>query len=814
MDAFIQDLRYAFRQLFRNPGFAAVAVGTLALGIGATASIFSVVNGILLRPLPYPDADRIVRVLQEDAEGRRMNNFSEPNFLDVRERSRSFDAIAQFSGTVVSVAGGDEPTRVVSATVSEAFFRVFGVEPFLGRGFLPEEQVLGGPSAVIVSHGYWERYLGGDPDLTGQLLRFGDQVYPVVGVMPSGFAFPTSADLWVPRESLPAETSRTAHNWQVVGRLAPDRSVAQTGQELEGIARALKEVHGEDTWMSGAAAVPLRTQVVERVRPALFLLAGAAGFLLLLVCANVVNLLLVRASARRQELSVRLALGAPRRRFVGQFVTEAMALCLLGGIGGVFLALWGLDGLLALGGGALPRSGEVRVDATVLVFTLGVSVAAAVGLGLLTAWRAAGADVRPGLASAGPRGGTPRPVLARALASAQVALALVLLIGAGLLGRSFLELVKVDPGFRTGGAVVMNVSLPYPGEDEAPRLAHFHQEVIDRLAALPGVTAVGGASDIPMGGNYANGTFVLVDHAEQITDFEDFGRLARDPARTGYAEFRVASPGYFAAMGIPLVRGRLLDEHDLPDDTHVAVISESFARAQWPGEDPLGRLVQFGNMDGDLRPFTIVGVVGDIREDALEAEPRPTLYGHFAQRPRNLSNFNVVAAGSGDPAATVAAAREIVASLDPDVPPSFRTLEEVFGAALSERRFHLILLATFGSTALLLALMGIYGVVSFSVSRRTRELGVRMALGAPQGSVVGLVLREGFVLAGTGIVVGLIGAMLLSHLVRGFLYGVGAWDPLTFAAVALVLLTVALAATVVPARRAARVDPMIAMRAE
>jgi len=813
MDALFQDLRFTLRQLLRNPGFTAMAVGTLALGIGATTGIFSVVNGVLLRPLPYPDADRIVRVFQEDAEGRRMN-FAEPNFLDVRERSRSFDAIAQVSGAVVSVAGGDEPARVVSATVSEAFFRVLGVEPFLGRGFLPEEQVFGGSPAVVVSYGYWERYLGGDPDVTSRLLRFGDQVYPVVGVMPPGFGFPTSADLWVPRELFPAQSSRTAHNWQAIGRLAPDRSLAQAGQELDGIARALKEEHGEDTWMSGAALVPLRAHLVERVRPALLLLTAAAGFLLLLVCANVVNLLLVRASARRQEFSVRLALGASRRRFVGQFVTEAMALCLLGGVAGVVLALWGLDLLLALGGSALPRRGEVGVDATALIFTLGVSVAAAVGLGLLTAWRAAGAEVRAGLVSAGPGGGTPRPMLPRALASAQVSLALVLLIGAGLLGRSFLELVNVDPGFHTGGAVIMNISLPYPGQDEAPRLAHFHQEVIDRLEALPGVTAVGGASDIPMGGNYASGTFVLVDHPEQVADFDDFDRLIRDPARAGYAEFRIASPGYFAAMGIPLVRGRLLDGRDLPDGMHAAVISESLAAAQWPGEDPLGRLVQFGNMDGDLRPFTIVGVVGDIREEGLEAEPRPTFYGHFAQRPRNLSNFTIVAAGPGDPSATVAAAREVVSSLDPDVPPSFRMLEDVFAAALSERRFNLILLGTFGSSALLLALMGIYGVVSFSVSRRTRELGVRMALGARQGGVMALVLREGLLLAGIGIGIGLIGASLLSRLVQGFLYGVGAWDPLTFASVALVLFTVALAATLVPARRAARVDPLIAMRAE
>jgi putative ABC transport system permease protein len=812
MDIFLKDARYALRHLSRHPGFTLLTVTTLALGIGATTAIFSVVNGVLLRPLPYPDADRIVRVFQTGAEGGRAS-FSEPNFLDLREGSRSFDALAQFQGTVKSVAGGDQAARVVVATVSEDFFRVLAVDPQLGRGFLPEELERGGPFAALVSHRYWENYLAADPDLARRLLRFDDRVYPVVGVMPPGFGYPAGTDVWIPRSVFPAQASRTAHNWQVVGRLTSARSVDQAGEEVSGIAHALKEAHGDDTWMSGAVVLPLQAQVVEQIRPALLLLTGAAGLLLLLACANVVNLLLVRAAARGRELSVRLALGARRGRLLAQFVTESLVLCLLGGTAGILLALWGLDLLLALGGSGLPRSEGVRIDGTVLLFTLGVSVVAALGLGTFTAWRATGDRVRGSLARSGGSGGR-RPILPRALASVQIALALVLLVGVGLLGRSFIEIVSVDPGFRTGGAVVMNLSLPHPGESEAPRLAHFHQEVMDRLEALPGVTAVGGASDFPLGGNYANGTFLVLDHPDQVADFEDFIRLAREPDRTGYAEFRVASPGYFRAMGVPLVHGRLLDERDLPDGAHVAVISESLAAAQWPGEDPLGRLVQFGNMDGNLQPFTIVGVVGDVREASLEAEPRPTFYGHFAQRPGNLVDFTVVAAGPGDPAATVAAAREIVASLDPDVPPSFRTLEEVFAASLSERRFNLLLLGSFAFAALVLAIMGIYGVISFSVARRTRELGVRMALGAQQASVVGLVLREGILLAALGIAFGLVGASALGRVLGVFLYGVGSGDPLTFASAALLLVAVALAASWIPARRAARVDPMAALRAE
>ena len=816
MDTLRLNLRYALRSLSRAPGFTVVVVLALGLGIGATTALFSVVHGVLQRPLPYPDPERIVQLWQVSDEGAQ-TPVSDANFADLRREGRSFAALAQVQGGgPVSVTGAGEPVRARAGYVSQDFFAVMGVHPARGRAFLPPEQREGGAPAVVVSDEFWREHLGAAPGLSRLTLRFNDRVHQVVGVMPPGAAFPEGTDLWTPRELEPVLPSRTAHNWQVVGRLREDVSVEQARGEVSRIARRLKAELGEDTWMADAALVPLHEQIVGRVRPALLLLLGAAASLLLIACANVSNLLLARTAARRQELAVRMALGAGRGRLLQQFVAESLVLSLSGGAVGLLLATWGVDLLRALQPDGLPRLEDVRVSGGVFAFALGVSVLAALALGGTAALQGVRGDLR-GMLSQGQRtvsGGGGRRVR-DALVVVQVALTLVLLVGAGLLGRSFLRLVSADTGYRTEGGVVMDLAMEEPTDDAAKaRLSQLHDELERRLRAIPGVAEVGGVNDFPLGGSYSSGTFLVLNRPDEVKGFEDAARLFRDESRTGNANYRVASEGYFRAMGIPLVRGRGFAATDAADGPHVALVSESLARARWPGEDPLGKLVQFGNMDGDLRPFTVVGVVGDIREASVDAEPQPTFFGLARQRTAASYRFHVVLRGTAAPEAVIPPARQILRELAPGVPPSFRTVDEVFARSLADRRFSLLLLGAFGAAALLLAMMGIYGVVSYLVAQRTREFGIRMAFGARAGDVVRLVVRHGAVLAATGILLGLGAALALTRLLSSLLYGVSATDPLAFAGVAVGLGAVALAACSIPALRATRVDPMTALRSE
>jgi putative ABC transport system permease protein len=585
---------------------------------------------------------------------------------------------------------------------------------------------------------------------------------------------------------------------------------------MSAISKRLRAELGDDTYMVDAELVPLHTLMVGNVRPALLVLIGSAAFLLLIACANVVNLLLARAASRERELAVRLALGAGRGRMARQFLTETLVLSLLGGTFGVLLAFWSVYLLLIFEAGKLPRVSEIGVNWTVLLFTLGVSVAAAAAMGLAAAWRASGDDVRGVLAGGGrtQAGSTRSRRVRAALVVSQVGLTLVLLIGAGLLGRSFLRLLDQDPGFRTDGALVMSLALPTPGTGDYGRLASFHDELIDRVRALPGVEEVGGASSLPLGGGYSDGSFLLLNYPDEVTDFESYGQAANDPARVHHAQYRVASAGYFRALSIPLLRGRLFDDQDAPDAAHAALVSQSLAERVWPGEDALGKLIQFGNMDGDLRPFTVVGVVGDVRERGLEAEPQPTFYASYRQRPSRIGTFSIVISGPPQPTSLIPAARAILAEMNPEVPPSFRTLDDIYAASLADRRFNLLLLSTFGGAALLLALMGIYGVMSITVVQRTREIGVRMALGARHGEVVRLVVGQGLILGATGVVLGVIGSLAATRLMGTLLYGVTTTDLFTFVAVSTLLMAAALVASFLPARRAARVDPMIALRGE
>ena len=816
MESFLRDLRFVARSMAKSPGFFIIVVATLGLGIGATTAIFSVVNGVLLRPLPYPQPDRILQVWQVNKNGGDVQ-FSDPNFNDVRAESRSFASMAEFTDNgTVSVVTTRDAVRAHVATVSRDFFSILGVQPVLGRGFVADEQRVGAPPAAIVSHGFWQRALGGAPSALGAVINFDDKAFRVVGVMPSSVDVPVGVDLWLPRELAGPSPYRTGHNFRVIARLRDGVTLAQARRETSAIAKSLKQQYGDETWMYDAHLVPLREQMVGDVRPALVVLLAASGFLLLIGCANVVNLLVARMAARQGELALRLALGAGRARLVKQFLVESLLLSLCGGVLGVLIGAAGVKALLALEPGRLPRINEVGIHWPVLLFALLVSVACAVTLGLLTAWRATRGDIRETLAqSQRTQAGTGTSHRVRsALVVAQVALTLVLLVGAGLLGRSFQRLLAVTPGFRADNAVIMDVDYSSSGDTTSMRrMVQLYDELMRRLASLPGVTDVGGANFFPLaGGGNGDGAFIVMSSPDEKLDFSQLPTLLKDRTRSGYADFRVASPGLFQALHIPLVRGRLFDDRDGPSAPPAAVINTALARKQWPNESPLGKIIQFGNMDGDLRPFTIVGVVGDIREASLADAPEPTFYAYYRQRPVKASSFYFVIDGSGAPASVIASARRVLHDLRPDIPPRFRTMDTVLADSLADRRFTLLLLGAFGAAALLLATLGVYSVISFLVTQRRQEIGVRVALGARSEDVLRLVLRQGATLALAGLLVGAVAALGLTRLIAGLLYGVSATDPVSFVAVMALLTLVALLASFIPARRAARVDPMTVLR--
>jgi putative ABC transport system permease protein len=594
--------------------------------------------------------------------------------------------------------------------------------------------------------------------------------------------------------------------------------------------------------MQDAAVLPLQAALTNDVRPALLILLGAVGFLLLVACANVMNLLLAQAAAREAELAVRAALGASRSRLIRQFLAETLLLTFIGGVLGVIAAYFGVQGLLAMAPRNTPRLAEVSVNLPVLLFALGLCMFLAAGLGVFTALRATACDVQAALAEGGRGQGNVRRSrhAGRMIISGQLAITLLLLVGAGLEGRSLLRVLSVDPGFRTEQVMTIDLALSHADrEADRVRRVQFINTLFERLRALPGVHDVGGTDSLPLGtGIGSDGAFAEINPQQLSAKDRDlmnqplhffggdpdpallkdfiafFERLFHDPTRTGYADHAVVSEGYFRVLGVPLLRGRLFDPRDTADATPVALISESLAKTKWPNQDALGRTIEFGNMDGDLRLLTIVGVVGDVRERSVEAPPRPTIYVNYRQRPQSATSFSVVMRTSADPATIFADARKILNELDPDIPPRLNTFTEVFAASLSGRRFNLILVGIFAGSALLLAVAGIYGVLAYSVARRTREIGVRIALGASSGNVLGLVLRQAMVTATAGVAAGIVGSFVLTRLMQSLLFEISPTDPLTFAGVTLVLLLVAALASYLPARRAAKVDPIIALRYE
>ncbi len=822
IDSIVQDLRFSVRGLWNSRAFSIVAVLTLALGIGSSASIFSVVDAVLLRPLPYPDPHEIVRLWEVGERGQRMN-LADLNFDDFRRQNNTFTGMAAYGHKLASVSGGSEPLRANVAWVSSDFFHVLGVQPFRGRGFSAEEQRLHGAPAAIISYGYWQRYLGGAADFSSFKLRLDGVAHPIVGVMPEGFDFPRGVAVWTPQERYPAVGSRSAHNWCGLGRLRNGVTVEQARADLGAIAHRIREQYPKDVHLVDAAVVPLPDAMVGDVRTGLLTLLGAVGLLLLVASANVAGLLVARTSARRKELAVRAALGAGRGRLIQQFLVESFVLSLIGAVLGLVVASWAVNILPAIFPANLPRQEGIALNNAVLGFAFGVTVAIALSLGLIAAWRAGSGDLQEAL-GAGSRAytaSTASQKLRSVLVTGEIATALVVLVGAGLLSRSFVRLISTNPGFNQQNLITMEFSPPAPDwkvdEMAIVRQGQLFDGMLTRLRAVPGAKNVGLIGGIPVaaGDNFPEGDFLILNGQKSPTNFEEWGRIGQNPANVGHALYAVADEDYFRTMGIPAIRGRLFGRQDDWASPHVALISQTLARQRWPDQDPVGRMIHFGNMDGGLKPLTIVGIVGDVRARGLDHPPSSVVYVNYRQRGmKNNSSPTIVVRSSASLGEIAPVARGIFRDLAPDVPVKFSTFAEEMGGWLADRRFLLLLVGLFAVMALGLAAIGIYGVVAFSVARRTQEIGIRMAIGARRTDVPRLVLGEGARMAAAGVAIGIAVSLAITRLLESLLFDVSATDPMTLLGVALVLCLVALIASYIPAHRAVRLDPMTALRHE
>ncbi len=820
----MNDLRFALRQLVKNPGFTAVAVLTLALGIGANTAIFSVVNGVLLKPLPFPESNRLV-FLQETNKSFGSMSISYPNFTDWRAQQTVFEHIGVYNTGSYNLTGHGDPVRLLGARISADALTALQVRPALGQLFSNEEDKPGGQPVVVLSHRLWQTTFGGDLAVVGKSINLDGRAYSVVGVMPANFAFLNHAEIWVPVGQLAGQESwqgRGNHpGLSGVARLKPGVSVDQARAEMNTIAVRLEEQYPDSNRNNRVRLEPLIENRVGNVRDALWILLGAVGFVLLIACANVANLLLARAAVRQKEMAVRAALGAGRWRIVRQLLTESVLLSVIGGLLGLLLARWWLKLILVLAGNAIPRVTEIGIDTGVLLFTGGVAVLTGMIFGLAPAWQASRPDVQDVLKDA-TRGVTRgRARLRHGLIVAEVALTLLLLVGAGLLLRSFHHLQTLNPGFSHERVLSFRLDLPdrkYPTPDQQ---ISFYQRLTEKLRALPGVQQVGVAYQFP-----------LAQQGWQ-TGFLIEGKPEPPPGEMQSMEVTPASPDYFRAMGIPLLRGRYFTDQDnlehlrgrdfagLNDGQRWAaglnaiIVDEEFVRRHWPNEDPIGKRVLLPWGPRERRPaLTVVGVVARVKVRQLNEQ------GGFVQSYLSLwqaagSSRSVVMKTTLPPETLFNAARQQVQALDPDQPIyDMRTLVEVRDRSLAPQRLNLMLLGIFAGVALALAVIGLYGVLAYAVAQRTREIGVRMALGAQRRDVLGLIVRQGMTLALVGVVLGLLGALGLTRWLTSLLYEIKPQDPLTFAIVPVVLAVVALLACWIPARRAARVEPMEALRYE
>ena len=801
------DLRYAIRSVFKQPIFTMVVVVTLALGIGANTAIFTVVNAVVLQPLPFQDADRLTMIwTTKDANQEQPLSFADYN--DLRAQTKSFSAVGAASPLWhLTLTGGEEPEPLEGLFVSANMFELLRVSPARGRNFTAEEDRVGGTSVAIISHSLWQRRYGSDPNVIGKPITINGVNGTVIGVMPAGFqVLEPAAEVWLPlSQNQFAASARNVRLLSVVGRLNNDLNPAAANAELNTIASQWAAQYPDFNSGVGLRVVPLHQQVTGKVRPALLLLLGAVGLVLLIACANVINLMLVRSAARRKEIAVRAALGASRARLLRQLLTESVTLALIGGAAGVLLGTWGVQALLALNPVSLPQYNEIGLDSTVLIFTLIASTVTGVLFGLAPAWQTLKTDLHTTLKEGG-RGAiadSGQRRLSSLLVIAETAMAMILLIGAGLLLRSFAHVIDVKPGFATDNVLTMQVGFANQAYQEPQKRIAFLQQLETNLSGTPGVTSVGFVTRLPLMSALNNITSFLVIEGRQIP-------VGERPE----IDFRRASTGYFQTMGIPLLAGRLVTEQDVTNNNAAVLINEAMAKRFWPGEDPIGKRISTATSSGQTTRWqTIVGVVGNVRHLGLDVEPRPEIYYHTNTAPP----FSpvVVIRTTSDPESLVSLARAKVRELDRDVPiTNVNTMEQLVSQSVAQRRFGMFLVTIFAAIALVLAVIGIYGVVSYSVAQRTTEIGLRMALGASARDVLKLVLRKGMTLALIGVGVGLAGAVAATRLMTALLFAVKPTDIATFSIVSVGLIFVALLACYVPARRAMKVDPLVALRDE
>ncbi len=806
MESLLQDIRYGLRMLARNPGFTAVAIITLALGIGANTAIFSVVNAVLLRPLSFPEPGRLVSVYEsKPSAGIEQSVASPPNFFDWRDQNHVFSSIAAYTPNPIALTERGEAQRIVAVLASPSLFPTLQVEPFLGRSFLEEEGQRGHDYEVILSHQLWQTRFGGDKNIVGQKARLDGESYTIVGVMPAGFQFPLSgADVWIPL-SFPENvaTQRGAHYLNTIARLKPGVSLEQAKQELNTIGGRLALAYPKTNKGSTATVAGFRDSLVGDVRPALLILLAAVGLVVLIACTNITNLLLARSNERKHEVAIRTALGAAPRRLVRQLLTESLLISLGGGLSGLLLAMWGIQAIVKFGPRDIPRLDAIGMDGPVLAFTAGLAVLTGLIFGVIPALRASRTDLNESLKT-GIRsvGSSEKGRLRGALVAGELALSLVLLTGAGLLVRSFLRVTHVDPGFDVSHVLIFDLSLPDAAYPDGPHIAQFADRLVDRLKALPQVQSAGTVFPRPLSAEPFNSTFSIK------------GEPPSPEGEERSVQMRVVSVDYFRTMQIPLIKGRAFDASDRRDSPHVVLLTQEGERKFFPGGNAIGKEISLHARAGpDKIGGEIVGVVGNAHYQGLDVDPPPDVYALIDQA--SVGEMSVVVHTLGDPANLAPAVREQVHAADKNLPLSdLSSLKDLMAASLAQRRFYMLLLGLFATVALSLAAVGVYGVMAYTVSRRTQEIGVRLALGAPRERVLAMVLAQSARVVAVGLAAGLVVTAVVSRLLSRLLFGITAGDPFTFLGALLLLAVIALCATYVPARRASKVDPMVALRYE